>query len=150
VLVPRSRKENAVDLEEVVAPDLIGLRGKRERALERSDVCQHALRGDVVGVGREGSLRQPPVRKHEALDPRRCDRLRAQQLAGKRLEARDHVCLELATGLLGVRRGGREIRAQPEVLLGDRFRHVGAIVDPPPGASAAECAQLWLPPRSTR
>ncbi len=70
-----------------------------------------ALGSKVACIGREGGLRKPAVREHEALDARRGDRLGAEELAGERLEVdqRGRVFVQVAARLLGIRGGSRDV-----------------------------------------
>lgn len=95
------------------------------RSLKGMDVRRHALSGDVVGP-REGGLGEASMGEDQPLDPRGGDRLGAEELAGKGLEAAGLRGLSFSSaGGFGVGAGGGDLGIEQESLVGDRGRDVG-------------------------
>jgi len=98
--------QRAVHVDERGHGDRRGARGDRDRVLRGGDVGQDrvgARAAVLVHVG-DRRLGQAAVGHDQALDPRGGDRLLAQQLAGKGLEARDagDVRVELPDRFVGL------------------------------------------------
>ena len=87
------------------------------------------------------------MREHEALDARRSDRLSTEKLSGERLEVgeRGRVVVQLPAGLLRVRGCGGDVRAEQEIVVCDRRRHVGLIGEAAPSVAAAERSRACVP-----
>ena len=124
---PGPLEEDPMDLEDVVLPQRFVLPGDRERPLERPDVVEDALSGEVVRPGSKRGLRQAPVREDQSLDARRRHRLGSQQLVSQVLEigGSRRVYVELPAGRFGVGGGGRDVGFEREALCRDECRDVG-------------------------
>ena len=68
MFVARSLEKNPMDLEEIVAANLVGTAGKLERALQSAHVRQHPLGGYVMPLAIEVSFSKPAVGENKALD----------------------------------------------------------------------------------